>query len=153
MIRENRDGEFWSSIYEHPAVKPHVGLGCDIDIRSIVTQSNVIPLSSEHGGFLFVHLDGLGRVYELHTMFTPEGWGREVLGAAKEAFNEIFSRGAQLITTFEVEGNKRSQPPLSFRFQPAGGFEFSPTINVTLRTWFLPRNSWENSPAFKRMSR
>ena len=151
MIREDRDPDFWSAVYEHPAVKPHVGLGQDIDMAAIVKSDQVTPFRAEHGGFLFVRLDGLGRVFELHTMFTPEGWGREALTALKAAVSEIFDRGAQLITTYEVEGNRRSQPPVSFRFQPAGDFAFADELNATIRTWMLTRTAWEGSPARSRM--
>lgn len=151
LIREDRDAAFWTAIYEHPEVKPHVGLGHEIDISAIVGSEQVTPLRSDRGGFLFFRLDGLGRVFELHTMFTPDGWGKEVLLSAKAAFAEMFRRGAQVITTYEVEGNRRSQPPLSFRFQPAGDFAPSVELNAQLRTWILTRNAWEASPARARM--
>jgi len=151
VIREDRDPAFWTDVYEHPAVKPHVSLGHDLDIAAIVANPSVTPLRSDNGGFLFARLDGLGRVHELHTMFTPEGWGREVLISAKAAFAEMFRRGADVIVTQEVEGNRRSQPPLSFRFAPAGDFAFSPLLNATLRTWVLTRAAWDASPARQRM--
>ena len=150
MIREERDPAFWSAVYEHPAVKPHVGLGHEIDIEAFVSNPLVTPLAAEHGGFLFVQLDNLGRAYELHTMFTPEGWGREVAGTAKDAFALMFDRGADLIVTQEVAGNRRSQPPRSFRFEPAGQFRGSP-LGVDLRSWVLTRYAWEGSPARQRM--
>lgn len=149
MIREDRDPAFWTSIYEHPAVKPHVSLGLDVDLAPLLENERVTPLRATHGGFLFVQLDGLARVYELHTLFTPEGWGREALLSAKAAFAEMFARGAHLITTYEVAGNPRSQPPLSFRFAPAG--DFAPALGASLRTWTLTRNAWEASPARLRM--
>lgn len=151
MIREDRDVSFWSTVYEHPEVKPHVGLGQDIDLAEILDNPWVVPLRAEHGGFLFVRLDGMGRVYELHTMFTPEGWGREVLLALKAATQEIFERGAQVIVTYDVEGNWRSRPPKTFRFEPAG--EFAPTrLGRSLRSWVLTRTAWETSPARQRMA-
>ncbi len=150
MIREDRDAAFWTDVYEHPAVKPHVGLGREIDIAGIVSDPAVTPLRAEHGGFIFAQLDGLARIYELHTLFTPEGWGREVAGAAKDAFAFMFDRGADLIVTQEVAGNRRSQPPRSFRFSPAGEFRASP-LGVDLRSWVLTRYAWEASPARLRM--
>src|SRR5690606_41931560 len=93
---------------------------------------------------LFCRLDGLARVWELHTLFTPEGWGREVLSGAREAFSTLFARGAQVVTTFEVAGWWRSRPPLTFRFKPAGGVEPSPLGSV--KTWVLTRDAWEGSP-------
>lgn len=150
MIRESRDLEFWNGIYQHPAVKPHVSLGQAVDLAAIVASPAVTPLRADHGGFLFVRLDGLGRVFELHTLFTPEGWGREVLIALKEAVSAMFAAGAQIITTYQVEGNWRSQPPKTFRFQPAG--EFAPThLGVAMRSWVLTQAAWEASPARLRM--
>lgn len=152
MVTEDRDPAFWCGVYEHPSVKPHVGLGRQIEIAEIVADQRVTPLRATHGGFLFIQLDGLGRIYELHTMFTPEGWGREVLHAAKAAFCMMFERGADLITTFEVAGHKQSQPPRTFRFEPAGAFAFEASLNAELRTWALRRQAWEESPARQRMT-
>jgi hypothetical protein len=149
VITEDRDYGFWSGVYEHPAVKPHVSLGHKLDLAAILANPAIVPLRAEHGGFLFLRLDNLGRVYELHTLFTPEGWGREVLLAAKDAFTAMFEAGAHVIVTHEVAGNPRSQPPLSFRFAPAG--EFAPALGAMLRTWTLTRAAWEASPARRRM--
>jgi hypothetical protein len=150
VIREDRDHAFWNAVYEHPAVKPHVSLGHDVDIITpLLANPAVTPLRAEHGGFLFVRLDNLGRVHELHSLFTPEGWGREVLQALKEAVSEMFARGAQVITTYDVEGNWRSRPPKTFRFQPCG--DYAPALGVNLRTWVLTRADWEASPARRSM--
>lgn len=151
MIREDRDPAFWTDVYEHPQVKPHVGLGHDLDLAAILDNPAVTPLRAENGGFIFVRLDGLGRALELHTMFTPAGWGREVALAAKSAFTFVFDRGADLIVTQEVAGNRRSQPPRSFRFEPAGDFRPS-VLGVDLRSWVLTRHAWEASPARLRMA-
>jgi hypothetical protein len=150
VIREDRDPAFWDSVYEHPEVKPHVSLGHEIDVAAVVSNPLVTPLRAEHGGFLFIKLDGFGRVYDLHTMFTPEGWGREALIAAKAAFREMFARGADLIVTQEVKGNRRSQPPLTFRFATAGDFGPSVLLSTPHRTWFLTRAAWDASPACRR---
>lgn len=152
MIREDRNPTFWTAVYEHPAVKPHVGLGQEVDFASLVQHPGVTPIRAEHGGFLFVRLDGLGRVHELHTLFTPEGWGREALLALKAALVVMFDRGTDLVTTSEVGGNPRSQPPRSFRFAPAGDFYDAPEVGAQLRTWILTRPAWEGSPARQRMT-
>lgn len=150
MIREERDPAWWARIAEHPEVKPHITLGADFDLAAVVQHPSVTPLAADHGGFIFARLDGLGRVHELHTLFTPEGWGREVTGAAKHAFAAMFDRGADLIVTQEVDGNRRSQPPRSFRFAPCGDFRASP-LGPALRSWVLTRDAWEASPARLRM--
>jgi hypothetical protein len=150
-LREDRDLAFWTWVYEHPEVKPHVGLGHAIDLGPLLDSPQVTPLRSDNGGFLFLRLDGLGRVYELHTLYRPEGWGREVLGAAREAFCAIFAQGCQLIVTHEVAGNWRSRPPKTFRFEPCGDFAPSPALGADLRTWALRQAAWEASPARQRM--
>jgi hypothetical protein len=151
VISEDKDERFWRGVYEHPSVKPHVSFGLDVDLADLLGNEWVTPLRAEHGGFFFVRLDGLGRVHELHTLFTPEGWGREVLQALKEAVELMFQRGAQIITTYDVEGNWRSKPPKTFRFEPAGDFAAT-HLGPRLRTWVLTRNAWEASPARQRMA-
>lgn len=151
MIRIERDPAFWARIAGHPEVAPHVTMGREVDWAASVGSDLVTPLAAEHGGFLFVRLDGVGRVQELHTMFTPEGWGREVLMALKHAVERIFADGAQLITTYEVEGHWRSQPPKTFRFMPCGDFAPIPGGEFRIRTWCLPWAAWEASPARRRM--
>ena len=151
MIREDRDLAFWTAVYEHPKIKPHVSLGQDINLADLLANEWVLPLRAEHGGFFFVRLDGLGRVYELHTLFTPEGWGREVLLALKAAVEHVFQAGAQVITTYDVEGYWRSKPPKTFRFEPAGDFAAT-ELGPRLRSWVLTRNAWEASPARQRMA-
>lgn len=150
MIAEQRDPAFWRAVIEHPAVKPHVTLGRAFDIGPLVANARVLPLASENGGFLMVQLDGVGRVYELHTMFRPEGWGREVLLALKDACELLMcERGAQILTTYEVGGNKRSQPPKTFRFQAAGEFEACDL--GSFKSWVLTKADWLTSPARRSM--
>lgn len=146
MIREERDGSFWRAVVDHPSVE-HVKMGLPFDIEGLVAHQSVVPLASEHGGFIFCRLDGTGRVFELHTMFTPEGRGREVTGAAREAFARMFFDGARVITTYEVEG--WASPPLSFGWRPVG--DFSPSDFGNLRTWILTLDAWEASPARRRL--
>ena len=86
VIRVEKDPAWWAAIANHPAVKPCLSLSADpVDVSKMVLDPKVWPVASEHGGFLFFQRDGLGRCWELHTMFTPEGWGREVAEAAKAA--------------------------------------------------------------------
>jgi len=148
-VELSRDVAFWTKVAEHPEVGPHVSWGQEIDIGALVEHPRVLPLRAEHGGFLFVQLDGLGRVYELHSLFTPEGWGREVSRTLKAALEEVFGQGAQVVTTYQVSDNWRSQPPKSFRFEPAG--DFAPALGKELRTWILTRAAWEGSPARRSM--
>ncbi len=146
MIRIERDPDFWRGVAEHPEVAPHVLMGADVGgLLDLISAEHVTPIATEHGGFIFVQLDRIGRMFELHTMFTPEGWGREVAIAARQAFASIFSRGARIITTQEVEGWWRSAPPLSHGWKPVG--EFAPAGDLPLlRSWILTADAWRQSP-------
>lgn len=144
MIREERNPEFWVRIVEEPTVAAALGQFSPMQIAAIIAMPDVLPLAAEHGGFLFAGLGPFGRVAELHTMFTPEGWGREVHGAAKEAFDIVFDRGVRIIVTHQMEANERSQPPRTFGFVPAG--DMAPSILGTARTWILTYPAWLASP-------
>lgn len=146
----DRDPSFWDAVANHPEVAPYVFPGSQaVSLAGLVANPAVYPLRSEHGGFLFCRIDSLGRIYELHTLFTPEGWGREVHGAAKDAFSQMFGV-CDLIVTSEVATNPRSRPPKSFGFVVAAPYADSPIGRI--RTWILTREAWENSPARRRLT-
>lgn len=148
----NRDPEFWHGVASHPMVAPYVTFGQMVD-WSFLSDQRVIPLSSEHGGYMFFKADGLGRVLELHTMFTPEGWGKEAASMFKEALDHVFSSGAQIVVTLEMQDNRRSQPPKSFGWKPTGGFDLVNGLDQLGKTWFLTQEAWIASPAKKRSER
>lgn len=148
---ENRDPAFWRGIAAHPRVA-HVLLGAQSELLDqIIPSERVLPLASENGGVIFANLDAFGRLWELHTLFTPDGWGKEALATCKAAFERLFGGGGQVVVTYEVEGNPQSRPPRTFRFQPVG--DFGPTDFGQFRTWILTREAWESSPARKNMER
>lgn len=153
MIRLLRDPTFWQAVAEHPQVRPHLGGGEVSALAEIVTNPLVLPLASEHGGFIFMQRDHFGRLFELHTMFLPEAWGtREIPLAAHEAFTVLFLRGADLCYTYEAATNRRSRPPLSHGWRPAGEFAPSTELAADVRTWVLTRLAWEQSPARSRLN-
>ncbi len=147
MIREERDGAFWRDIAAHPACAGAV-MGLDPDaVAQAAGRAAVIPLASDNGGFIFCPMDGIGMVVELHTLYRPAGWGREVFRAAQEACEWVF-RTHQLIVTYEMETNPHSRPPRSFGFARAG--EWQKTVVGSLRAWVLTRAAWEASAAHRR---
>lgn len=150
-LREERDPAFWDRVSSHPAVAPTVTMGRAMDWAASLAQPAVIPLAAEHGGLIMVRLDGIGRVHEMHTMFTPEGWGREAMLSMAQAIQWVFVRGSQLVTTYELEGEFHSLPPKTFRFAPCG--DFSPVEGVPwrVRTWSLARLAWDAAPARRRI--
>jgi len=121
-------------------------------IDALVRHPAVIPLAAEHGGFLFCQIDAVGFVRELHTLFTPEGWGREVLAAAKQAFDAVFAGACQMVTTTEVAGWWRSRPPRSFGFRKSADFAPCPPFG-DFALWSLSKADWTVSPAARRHTR
>lgn len=140
-IEVNRDPAFWDRIASHPQVE-HIKHGLPLNIGELAQHERVTPLASTNGGFLLFQLDGLGRVFEMHTLFTPEGWGREVNRAGKAMLTRMFGP-AEIITTYEGY-----PPPKSFGWRAAGDFADSEIGPV--RTWFITRDAWESSPARRR---
>ncbi len=143
MVAINRDASFWERIANHPDVA-HVMFGQVVDFSSVEAEC-VYPYAAVNGGYIFVRLDPFGRIYDLHSLFTPEGWGREAFQTAIEVLALL--PGWQVITTYHT-GHKQSKPPASFGFRPAGAFCETPFGNW--QTWLLTRDAWEASPVYKR---
>lgn len=139
----DRDPAFWVEVASHPAVAHTLGGFSPEVIGFAVANPHVLPFRAEHGGFLLLKADSFGRVYELHTLFTPEGWGKEAYSAAKSLFDKAFCF-CDLIITHETE-HPQSRPPKTFRFKPLGEFEDAETGKV--RLWSLSRADWLTSPA------
>jgi len=141
-VRE--DLAFWIDVASHPDVR-HVLDGIDPEHIETALRPPNIALRFEHGGFIFAKTDSFGRVYELHTLFKPEGWGKEVFFAARQAFDQMFEF-CDLIITHETR-HPQSKPPKTFRFVPLGDFEM--TDHGEARLWMLTRDAWNTSPARK----
>lgn len=147
MIHLNRDPAFWNAVADHPSVV-HAKHGHEVDAGALAMREDITPLASEHGGFMLRKLDVFGTIYELHTLYTPEGWGREVSNAKKAMCRRIFET-ASLIVTHETE-HPQSRPPLSFGWKQAG--ETNSEIG-RVRLWILTKEAWEQSPAGRRECR
>lgn len=148
MIRIERDPAFWVGIASHPALAGALmGLAPEA-IGPLVLLDAVQPFAADHGGFLFSRLDALGFVHELHSLFTPEGWGREVSVAGKQALAIMFDGPCRILTTLQVQSNARSHPPKSYGFVPVGDWTES-AVGV-VRPWLLTKEAWLGSPAHRR---
>jgi hypothetical protein len=147
-IREERDPAFWEAVAACPEVARAAVLEAAHSLADIVAHPWVTPLAATHGGYLFCRLDGVGHVWELHSMFTARGHGREAMFAAVAAFDRMFAGPMQVLTTYEVAVNPRSRPPARFGFVPAGGFQGP----HGLKSWVLTRDAWMRSPGRERLS-
>lgn len=146
-VSETRDPEFWIWVASSPEAARALHGFPPERIMDVVLSPQTVPLASTHGGFLFLRQDSFSRVLELHTMFRPEGWGKEVHSAAKEAFEIVFA-DAEMIITHEDLADWRSRPPRSFGFEPSG----PPFLHSfgEFRLWALTVDRWRASPARKR---
>ncbi len=146
----NRDAGFWNAIATHPAVAPAAFMGLPaVDLAPLVEPESSLPLASEHGGWIFSTLDPHGFVYELHTIYTPEGWGREVHSHAKLCFKRVFET-ASLVVTHEQEGYNNTRPPLSFGWRSSGDFK-DVGLPRKPRMWVLTKEAWAASPVGKKL--
>lgn len=138
------DLAFWIDVASHPEVR-HVLNGFDPSAIEVLLQPPNIALRYEHGGFIFKPIDSFWRVYELHTLFRPEGWGKPVFHSARHAFETMFGV-CDLIVTHETR-HPQSKPPKTFRFHPVG--DFTETAYGEARLWMLTKDAWYASPARK----
>jgi len=148
MIREERNPAFWERIASHPACKASL---MGIDPKHFAKEAvgeHLLPLASEHGGFVFVPRDAYSRVVELHTLYTPEGWGREAAAAGKQALLVVFDR-YDLVITYQRVDDWRTRPPKSFGFRACG--EAFEKDGILWRTWSLSKEQWTQSPAYERV--
>lgn len=151
MIRIERGAAFWREVAAHPAVAPAL-LGMTPEmVGDLAGRAEVLPIAAAHGGFLIVRRDPLGFIGEIHSLFTPEGWGREATEAGWEALNGLWLSGFQTLVTFEAAENARSRPWRAFGFQMSGPWRETPW--GTLRQWVLTREAFAASPAAKRRRR
>lgn len=146
----NRDVEFWDSVARHPEVAPNIFCGMDIlSLSPLIDDERNKPFASEHGGVIFVSVDHLGMVWEMHTLYTPEGWGREIATNARIFASEIF-KAASMLITHEQEENWRTSPPKSHGWRPAGEYK-DVGLPKRLKLWTLTREAWVASPVGRKM--
>jgi hypothetical protein len=145
-----RDVEFWDDVARHHQVSPSVFMGlAQVSTAPLVRDERNLPLASQNGGLIFVASDSLGFSMELHTLYRPEGWGREVTEHARECFREVM-KTVSLVTTFEQEGEKQTRPPLSYGWRSAGDF-MAVGLPKRLKLWILTREAWVASPVGRKL--
>jgi hypothetical protein len=146
----NRDAAFWDRIASHPAVAPHIFMGGEPQsLAPLVENPKAHPYASANGGAIFSPVDPLGFVVEMHTLYTPEGWGREVATFGKQFINDVLQT-ASLILTHEQEGHWRSRPPKSHGWQACGDY-VECGFPHRLKLWALSREAWFASPVGRKM--
>jgi hypothetical protein len=145
-----RDVQFWDSVATHEAVAPHIFMGTEaVTLAPIIEREDALPMRSENGGIIFVPVDPFRLVYEMHTLYTPEGWGREVAKQSKLFILKAFEK-ASLILTHEQEGYWKSQPPKSHGWKCSGDFCYV-GYEKRIRLWLLTRDAFLASPVGRKL--
>jgi hypothetical protein len=112
MVRQDFTAEFLNSVGNDPSVRPYIGNpdSGPVDVSNLLDTS--VFLVTDHGGFVFHKLNP--GYYCLHTMFLPEGRGKHVAAAARDAFMWMFCRtDAEEIVTYSPKARPGSRPPRS----------------------------------------
>lgn len=144
MIELEADVSWWDGVAACPEVGPHVFMGREpFSLSALLDQHGAIGLRGENGGAIFIPRDPLGIVLEMHTLFRPEGWGREVALVGREIMGLVF-KATSLLLTHEQEGYWRSRPPKSHGWVACADFQ-DVGLPVRLRLWALTREGWMNS--------
>lgn len=106
MIHRTMDAARLNALANHPDIRPFV-LGGEgpLDLTPLVMNPAVVVLEAEHGAFVLVPIQKT--VYELHTLWTPEGRGAPFFAHAAEMFCYVFTRTPALeVVTKVPDGNR-----------------------------------------------
>lgn len=92
-VARTMDARHYNSVANHPTVRAWLGgdgaSDAPIVLDSVLENPANVALATGHGGFIAVAL-GSGR-YDVHSMFLPEGRGREATDAQRDAVAYMFS--------------------------------------------------------------
>lgn len=88
-MRRTLDATFLNEVANHPEVFPWIGSAQDsVDLTPTISNPANIALEADGGGWVLIRLEP--GVYELHTLFLPEGRGRAYFAQAREAIRYVF---------------------------------------------------------------
>ena len=142
-MRLSTDAAHLARVWNHPRVRGSVSFG----LTELLTEQNAaqllaagaLYLANDYGGFLLIPNADLS-VYDLHTQFTPEGWGRYADDAAW-AQRYMFTRTPCVaISTFVPLDNRIAyRAALRFGFIDVGG---TTELNVSGRSLLLTVKRW-----------
>jgi RimJ/RimL family protein N-acetyltransferase len=89
MIERCFDADRINDLANHPSIHPWVSINNEpVDLAPVVFDARNIILLGEFGGFVMHNL-GFGD-YEAHSLFLPEGRGRNALETAKATMDFMF---------------------------------------------------------------
>lgn len=91
MIQRTFEADYLSAVANHPEVRPWLGFqgAGELDFSAFVADPANYAILGEHGGWL-LHAKGPG-VYEIHSLFLPEGRGKPFFCGARDMLRWMFT--------------------------------------------------------------
>lgn len=147
-MRRVTDATFLNVVANHPDVRPFLGGGDGVlDLSGLVSSLANVTVQGEHGGFIAIS-QGLG-VYDIHSLFLPDGRGREAMTLMREGLGYLFLRTDAVELTTRVPSNNASAKALAqladftvrferFKCWPDIGGPFDvATYGLTIEHWAM----------------
>lgn len=97
-IVRTMDATLLNTVANDPTVRPWLGGDGPINLAPLLADPTTLAIVTPHGGIIAVPLDE--HRYEAHSLFLPEGRGREAIVATRAALDFLFSTSAatELVT-------------------------------------------------------
>jgi hypothetical protein len=84
------DARHANAVANHPDVRPFLGGDGPIDMSALFSDPYNVAFESEHGAMLLIAL-GSG-VYDVHSMFLPDGQGKEAADLMRDVAQYMFTK-------------------------------------------------------------
>lgn len=91
MISRATDARFLNEVVNHPAVRPfmHAAPG-PLDLTAVIANARNLAFTGLHGGIIFMQVQTVPGLYEIHTQVLPDGRGPWALQMAQQAVQRLF---------------------------------------------------------------
>lgn len=136
-----RDPAFWVEIAASPS-SSNTAFSADTSFEWVASP-RVMPFACRSGGHAFMQLDPFFRVWDMHSLFTIEGWASDAFELAVYALDVLPSW--QVVTTYSADQGTEGLLSL-LGFAPAG--EYAPVPDGGFwQSWVLTREAYARSNA------
>lgn len=130
-VTRSMDVAHFNAVANDPSVRPFLGGEGPIDLTAALLNVMNVAIATPHGGFvLFNHGDGR---YEVHSLFLPDGRGKEAYDTMRDATHYLFAATDCVEILTKVATTNRAAAALALR----GGFEirFDGQVRWTDSEW------------------
>lgn len=146
MIRRTMDPAFLNDVANHPEVRPWLGAP-DVpvlDLAVLIGNPANIAIEGEHGGWVLTAMGG--GVYEIHSLFRPEGRGKPFFAGAREMLRYVFTRtdATEILTKCPDDngGARMAAAMVGFRERFSRADAWAPGVGIsyqafTIDDWFV----------------